>query len=43
MTDWDNREVRFNLQDRTAFNEATVKESLKKEGFREVTVKSAPK
>jgi hypothetical protein len=42
VTDWDNREVRFNLLDKSSFNETTAREALQKEGFREVTVKSGP-
>jgi hypothetical protein len=37
-----NREVRFNLKDKQAFKEDEVKAALKDEGFKEVTVKSAP-
>jgi len=42
QTDVDAREVRFNLKDKKAFNEEAVKEALKGQGFKEVTVKSAP-
>jgi hypothetical protein len=42
QTDVDNREVRFNLKDKGAFNEEAVKSALKAQGFKEVSVKSAP-
>ena len=42
QTDVDKREVRFNLTDKKAFNEAEVKNALKAQGFAEVTVKSGP-
>ena len=43
QTDVDNREVRFNLKDKTAFDMEAVKQALKAQGFREATLKSAPK
>ena len=43
QTDVDSREVRFNLGDKSAFNEEEVKKALKGQGFKEVTVKSAPR
>jgi len=36
------REVRFNLKDKSAFNEEAVKAALRAQGFKEATVKSAP-
>ena len=42
QTDVDAREVRFNLKDRSGFKEDAVKEALRAQGFKEVTVKSAP-
>jgi len=42
QTDVYAREVRFNVEDRSAFNEDAVKEALRAQGFKEVTVKSAP-
>jgi hypothetical protein len=36
-------EVRFNLKDKKAFDEAAVQEALKGQRFPEVTVKTAPK
>jgi hypothetical protein len=42
QTDVKSREVRFNLKDKGAFNEAEVKTALQGQGFKEVTVKSAP-
>ena len=37
------REVRFNLKDKAAWSEESVKKALKGKGFPEVTVKSPPK
>jgi hypothetical protein len=37
------REVRFNLKDKTAWNEEEVRKALKDERFNEVTVKSLVK
>ena len=42
QTDVDRREVRFNLADKSAFDEEAVKKALKGQGFSEVTVKSVP-
>jgi hypothetical protein len=42
QTDTNRREVRFNLNDKTAFSENAVKDALKGEGFPVVTVTSAP-
>jgi hypothetical protein len=36
------REVRFNLNDKSAFKEEEVKNALRDQGFPEVTVRSAP-
>ena len=36
------REVRFNLTDKTAWNEDEVKTALKGQRFSDVTVKTAP-
>jgi len=38
----DTREVRFDLKDKSAFNEEAVKAALKAQGFKEATVKLAP-
>jgi len=35
----DTREVRFDLKDKSAFNEEAVKAALKAQGFKESTVK----
>jgi hypothetical protein len=42
QTDVDNREVRFNLKDRTALNLDEARKALKAQGFSEVSLKSAP-
>jgi hypothetical protein len=42
QTDVENREVRFNLKDKSAFNLDDAKIALKAQGFSEVSVKSAP-
>jgi len=42
QTDWDKREVRFNLTDKTAFDAEAVKKALKAQGFAVAEVKSAP-
>jgi hypothetical protein len=42
QTDVDHREVRFNLSDKTAFDEPAIREALKGQRFPEVTVMSAP-
>lgn len=44
QTDVSKREVRFNLKDKTKFNEEEVKTALANQGkrFAELTVKSAP-
>jgi hypothetical protein len=42
QTDPDKREVRFNLKDKGAFKEDQVKEALKEQGFKEMTVKDRP-
>lgn len=36
------REVRFNLKDKTAWNEEALRKALKGQNFSEVTVKAAP-
>jgi hypothetical protein len=36
------RELRFNLKDKSQFNEDALKQALKAEGFPNVQVKSAP-
>jgi hypothetical protein len=41
-TDIPTREVRFNLKDKKAFNEAEVKKALATKNFNKVTVKTAP-
>jgi hypothetical protein len=38
----DRREVRFNLKDKSAFNEEEAKNALKSQGFPEVAVRAAP-
>jgi hypothetical protein len=43
QTDVDNREVRFDLKDKKGFNEEEARKALKDQGFREMTIKSAPK
>jgi hypothetical protein len=43
VTEVPTREVRFNLKDKTAFDEEAVKKALAEQKFPEVTVKSAPK
>lgn len=43
QTDTDNRELRFDLKDKSAFNEEEVKKALSAQGFREMSVKSSPK
>jgi hypothetical protein len=42
QTDVAKREVRFDLKDKKGFNEDEVRKALQKEGFKEVTVRSAP-
>jgi hypothetical protein len=42
QTDIPAREVRFNVTDKTAWNEDEVKTALKGQRFSEVTVKTAP-
>jgi hypothetical protein len=42
QVDTDSRELRFNLKKDQAFQEEKVREALKKEGFKEMTVKQAP-
>jgi hypothetical protein len=42
QTEVDSREVRFNLSDKTAFDEAAVRQALTDAGFPVVTVTSAP-
>jgi len=42
QTDVDKREVRFDLKDKKAFNEAEVKTALTAQGFPEMTVKASP-
>ena len=43
QTDVDNRAVRFNLKDKSAFNEEAVRKALNAQGFKEVSVISSPK
>jgi hypothetical protein len=43
QTDVDRREVRFNLADRGAFDEAAVRQALTGQGFPQVSVTSAPR
>jgi hypothetical protein len=43
QTDVERREVRFNLKEKTAFNEDAVKQALKAERFDKVEVKAAPR
>jgi hypothetical protein len=43
QTDVDKREVRFDLKDKSKWNEQTVKKALQDQRFPEVTVKAAPK
>jgi hypothetical protein len=43
QTDVDRREVRFDLKQKKSFDEEEVRKALKAQGFREMTVKSAPK
>jgi hypothetical protein len=40
QTDVPKREVRFNLKDKTAWNEDAVRQALQAKNFPEVTVKS---
>jgi hypothetical protein len=42
VTDVDQREVRFNLKDKKAFNEEAVRTALKAQNFPEMTVRSTP-
>jgi hypothetical protein len=42
QTDVNKTEVRFDLKDKTAFDEAAVKKALTEQGFPVVTVKAAP-
>jgi hypothetical protein len=37
------REVRFDLKDKSKFNEEEIKQALKEKKFSKMTVKSAPK
>ena len=45
QTDVEKREVRFNLKDKEKkpFDEEGVRQALKEKGFKEMTVRSAPK
>lgn len=43
QTDIPTREVRFNLKDKTAWNEAEVRKALNDHRFPEMTVSAAPK
>ena len=43
QTDIPTREVRFNVNDKSAWSEVDVKKALKDQGFPDVTVKSPPK
>ena len=43
QTDVKTREVRFNLKDKNAWNEADIHKALKAQGFPECTVKSLSK
>jgi hypothetical protein len=42
QTDVKKREVRFDLKDKKGFNEEEVRKALQGQGFKEVTVQSAP-
>ncbi len=42
QTDVDRREVRFNLKDKSAFDEDAIKQALKAQRFPVVTVTRAP-
>jgi hypothetical protein len=42
QTDVSSREVRFNLKDKNAWNEAAAKKALNDQRFPDVTVKTAP-
>ena len=42
QTDVAKREVRFDLKDKGAFDEAAVKKALEEKGFPEMTVKVVP-
>ncbi len=42
QTDIPTREVRFNLKDKTAWNEEAVRAALKGKNFSKVTVKTPP-
>jgi hypothetical protein len=43
QTDVPTREVRFNLTDKTKWNEEEVRQAFKDNGFKDLTVTSAPK
>jgi hypothetical protein len=43
VTDVDRREVRFNLEDKSAFNLDEAKRALKTQGFAEVELKAGPR
>lgn len=42
QTDVKKREVRFDLVDKTGFQEAEIRKALEERGFPEVTVRSVP-
>jgi hypothetical protein len=42
LTDVSKTEVRFNLKDRTAFDEGQLQKALEGQGFPEMTVRSRP-
>jgi hypothetical protein len=42
LVDIPRRKVRFNLMDKTALNDETVKQALQDQRFSDVSVKSAP-
>jgi hypothetical protein len=42
QADTDKREVRFNLKDSKSFNEQDLRDALKNEGFKEMTVTARP-
>jgi hypothetical protein len=42
QTDVPTREVRFNLNDKAAWNEDAIKQALKGKGFPQVSVKTPP-
>jgi hypothetical protein len=43
VTDVPTREVRFDLKDKVGFSEEAARDALKNQGFKEMTVRTAPK